>query len=329
MKKAIFINGGLGRQITSIPALEKLHKRNQEFIIVTEGGQEAFQGHPFLYEKVYPIYTKNIFEDHLKHMRIVSPEPYRLNEYYNQKCNLIEAFDKEINQTDDHSDLSKPSLYLNKEEEVTAANIINQAKIHTGKKKIIVIQPFGRGVYYDGNFLYDKSSRSLEKNAYLNITKKLSESYCVMIMSEFPVPEDTWSFKPANLNIRIWMAIIEASNYFIGCDSSGQHIAYSFQKPGSVILGSTFAENISYPDHFQILEKNQPKFYSPIRITDYVQEADVADRLNDKIMDFDDQELEQIVKKMQIDIEKKTSKDVLYEPFQTSTQTNTSSCCEK
>lgn len=327
MKKAIFINGGFGRQLCAIPALEKLHRSEHDFIIVAEGGIEAFQGHPYLYEKAYPIFTKNLFEDHLRDRKIITPEPYRLNDYYNQRCNLIEAFDKEINQTNDHSDLNLPSLYLNKEEEVNAASVVNQAKLYTGKKKVVVVQPFGRGVFYDGNFLYDKSSRSFTKESYLYLIEQLSKNYCVITMGEFPVEEDKNSFKPANLTIRAWMAIIEISNYFVGCDSSGQHIARSFNIPGTVILGSTFAENISYPTYFQILEKNSPKTYSPIRITDYAAEADMPDRLNDRLMDFSIDELEIFYKQIEIDIENKTKYHVLSEPFTNTTEVQKISCC--
>jgi hypothetical protein len=265
MKKAIFINGGLGRQICSIPALEKLYATTDDFIIVVEGTVEAFQGHPYLYRKTYPIWTKNLFEDQLKHCEIITPEPYRLNSYFNQKTHLIEAFDEIINNTTDHSDLSFP---------------------------------------YENEFLYDKSSRSFSKELYLELTKRLSEYYCVIVMSEFPVAEDKWSFKPANLNIRTYMALIETCNYFIGCDSSGQHMAKSFNKPGTVIMGSTFVENVSYQNHFQILEKDQEKMYSPIRITDSVPDIDLADRSNDTIMDFSEDEINGMYQKIQIDIEK-------------------------
>lgn len=327
MKKAIFINGGLGRQICSIPALEKFHQTNEDFMIVVEGTVEAFQGHPDLYKRTYPIWNKNLFEDHIKHCEVITPEPYRLNSYFNQKTHLIQAFDESINQTTDHSDLTPPTLYLNKEEEVYAANIINQAKLTTGKNKVVVIQPFGRSTTYENGFLYDKSSRSFGKELYLELTKKLSEYYCVIVMSEFPVEEDTWSFKPANLNIRTYMALIESANYFVGCDSSGQHIAYSFNKPGTVIMGSTFAENVSYKDHFQILEKDQPKVYSPIRINDSVPDSDLADRLNDSIMDFSQTEIAAMYNKIQVDIEKKTARDVLVAPAQIVQQPTKTGCC--
>lgn len=327
MKKAIFINGGLGRQICAIPALEKLYATTDDFIIVVEGTVEAFQGHPYLYRKTYPIWTKNLFEDHLKDCEIITPEPYRLNSYFNQRSHLIEAFDEIINNTTDHSDLSEPKLYLNKEEEVYAANIINQAKLATGKNKIVVVQPFGRSVTYENTFLYDKSSRSFSKELYLELTNRLSEYYCVIVMSEFPVAEDKWSFKPANLNIRTYMSLIESCNYFIGCDSSGQHIARSFNKPGTVIIGSTFAKNVSYPDHFQILEKNQEKMYCPIRITDSVPDDDLADRINDTIMDFSEDEIDKMYQKIQTDIEKKTAKDTLLPPIQISEKPTQTMCC--
>jgi len=94
-------------------------------------------------------------------------------------------------------------------------------------------------------------------------------------------------------NIRQWAAIIEAADYFVGVDSVGQHMAYSFDKPGSVIIGSTFAENISYPKYFNIVEKkNNKKKYSPIRI--HGLDGDLADRYNDTCMDFTQRELEEI-----------------------------------
>ena len=41
-------------------------------------------GHPTLDNKTYDMYHKNLFHTKLINMDIVSPEPYRLNEYFNQ-----------------------------------------------------------------------------------------------------------------------------------------------------------------------------------------------------------------------------------------------------
>ena len=46
--KAFFINGGAGRVICSIPALEKYaEETSKNFIIVCEGGTDFYKGHQF------------------------------------------------------------------------------------------------------------------------------------------------------------------------------------------------------------------------------------------------------------------------------------------
>ena len=95
--KAYFINGGAGRVLCSIPAFEKLLETTDDFIIVCEGGTDFFKAHPKLHNKVYDFWHKNLFHEKLINMDIVSPEPYRVWEYYNQKCNLSQAFDIIIN----------------------------------------------------------------------------------------------------------------------------------------------------------------------------------------------------------------------------------------
>jgi len=104
--------------------------------------------------------------------------------------------------------------------------------------------------------------------------------------------EDTISEKPQG-DLRMWAALIEACDYFIGCDSLGQHMARAFDKPGSVIMGSTYAENVSYPDWFNIIENEDvAKTYSPIRACGF--DSHLADRLNDRLMDFTDDQINEI-----------------------------------
>ena len=97
--KAFFINGGAGRVICSIPAFEKYVEANpdEDFIIIAEGGTDFFKGHPTLDGRVYDVWHKGIFEEHIKDRDCVSPEPYRVWHYYNQKCNLSQAYDISIN----------------------------------------------------------------------------------------------------------------------------------------------------------------------------------------------------------------------------------------
>ena len=287
--KAFFINGGAGRVVCSIPALEKFAEENPEnnFIIVCEGGTDFYKGHPLLHAKAYDVWHKNLFEDKLKDMEIVSPEPYRIWEYYNQKCNLIQAYDIAINNKGIR-EFNKPTIKLSKHELITAAQVLRDVKEKTGKEKIVVFQPFGRGVMEDNGMITDFSGRSFEPANTINIIKKLSKDFGVVFMGEIAIEFAKHGITepvaiPQNIDLRAWAAIISKADHFLGCDSVGQHLAYSLETTATVVVGSTFKENITYPEEktFTILDMGEgARIYSPIRITmdEYV------DRVNEGIM---------------------------------------------
>ena len=253
--------------------------------------------------------VKGIFNNLIKDNQIVHPEPYTRWEYYNQQCSLAEAFDIEINETDDHSDLGKPNLYLCKAEEKNAANMLAGVKAKQGKDITIVIQPFGRSARVDNGDIIDDSTRSIEPHVYHQLVKKLSQKYNIILMAEpdfvnLVSQDDQISEKPQGVDLRFWTAVIESVDYFIGCDSVGQHMARAFDIPGTVIMGSTYASNVSYPDYFNMIEnKNVEKVYSPIRVAGF--DCHLTDRLNDKLMDFTEEEVDEIYKSIVKDIKEK------------------------
>lgn len=309
-RKVFAIDGGAGRVIAAIPALEKYAKnhKDEDWAVIVFGWDTLFFGNTLLQDRVYSADVKGIFNSLLKDSDIFSPEPYRLWEYYNQKCSLAEAFDKLINETDDHSDIGKPNLVLNKSEEKMAANILADVKAKQNKDITIVIQPFGRSARIDNGDIIDDSTRSIEPQTYYKLVKKLSQKYNIVFMGEQEFAnqvnlEDSISAK-LQLDLRGWAAVIEASDYFIGCDSVGQHMARAFDKPGTILLGSTFAINTTYPDYFQIIENDDvEKVYSPIRVCGL--DAHLADRLNDRYMDYSDEDVEEIYKAIVKDIKEK------------------------
>lgn len=81
MNKAFFINGGAGRVLCSIPALEAYAETHDDFVVVAESWGEFYACSKILRDKAFPIFHKNLFEDHLKDKEIITPEPYRLNAY--------------------------------------------------------------------------------------------------------------------------------------------------------------------------------------------------------------------------------------------------------
>lgn len=284
-KKAFFINGGAGRVLCAIPALEKFAKTNDNFIIVSEGWPECFLGNELLQDKVFFVQHKNLFEDHLKDCEIVSPEPYRVNKYFNQQCNLIEAFDILINGTADPIINQRITLDLSKKEQIAGYNIVEEVKAAKQKTKVIVFQPFGSAAQVQGKFIFDSSGRSFELSDIYKLLESLTKNYAVIVMSPIDIPanRDLGIAHPKNLDLRTWMGIINAADGFLGCDSVGQHIAYALNKPAVVVVGSTFPENISYPSaaNFTIIDNGKAsRKYSPIRIT--IDET--GDRTNENLM---------------------------------------------
>ena len=329
--KAFFINGGAGRVISSIPAFEKYAENNDDFIIVCEGGTDFFKGHPTLDGKVYDHWHKNLFQEHIIQRDCESPEPYRVWHYYNQKCTLAQAYDMEINGLDEPRELQKPTINLNKVEVINGYNIVEEVKSVTKKDKVIVIQPFGRSVEQMGEFIADSTSRSLPMNATVDIINQLKKDYAVIVMSEyhFPVEENENNTKhpiarPQIQDMRVWSAVVDVADHFLGCDSMGQHMARALDKTATVVVGSTYPENISYPGHkdFDIIDVgNGRREYSPIRIT----QDERVDRFNDESLELDKQQVKQIVESCR----KKLGKPKAYTGTFVPPQETQSSCCDK
>jgi ADP-heptose:LPS heptosyltransferase len=291
--KAFFINGGAGRVVCSIPALEQFAEENPDnnFIIVCEGGTEFYKGHPLLHAKAYDHWHKNLFEDKLKDMELISPEPYRVWEYYNQKANLSQAYDIAIN-NNGIRELPVPTIRLSKQELIQAQQVITDVKEKTKKNKVVIFQPFGRSVFEEKGIISDFSGRSFEADSVVNIVKQLSKEYAVIFMGEIAIEFQKHGVTapiaiPQGISLRTWAAIITLSDHFLGCDSVGQHLAYAFNKTATVVVGSTFKENVSYPNekNFNILDMGEgARIYSPIRIT----QDEYADRVNEGVMMMND-----------------------------------------
>lgn len=309
MKKIFFIDGGAGRVIAAIPALLKYNRLNPntEWSVLVSIWDSLFWGIPELQDRIYNLDTKGVFDNVVKHADIiVTPEPYRNPAYFRQEISLVQAFDREVNGVTDHSDLGAPTMVFNKQETAVAIKTIKNIKDSQKKQKTIIFQPFGRGanIDFDTNQIADEESRSLSSTDYVKLTKKLGMKYNLIFFGEpeFQLKEDTISAK-FTCDLRQWGALIKSADYFIGCDSSGQHIARAVGTPGTVIFGSTFPINTSYPDYFNIIEKAGAKKYSPIRITGL--DVSLANRLNESFMNFTDKELNDVYLSIIADIEKK------------------------
>ena len=169
MKKVIYIDGGAGRAIAALPALEKLVKNKKpddDIKLIVMGWDNLYWGNQLLQDITFSADTKGIFDLVVKDAdKYISPEPYKLPEYYNQKVSLAEAFDIEINGTHDHSDLPSLKMHTSKAEEKNAANLIADVKMQQKKDKTLIIQPYGRSARVDRADIIDDSSRLASQKA--------------------------------------------------------------------------------------------------------------------------------------------------------------------
>ena len=297
--KVFFINGGAGRVIASIPALEKYAETHDDFVIVAEGGMNFFKGHPVLDKYAYDHWHKNLFEDKIKHRDCMTPEPYRRWHYYNQKCNIAQAYDMEINGLDEPRDLPTPKIKLSKTEAINAINLVEQIKAKTKKDKVIVVQPFGRGAEVQGEFIIDQSSRSFHQRDIVEVINNLRKDYGVIIMSEFqfvvdPPESNMIPCAWPQADIRVWAGIIECADHFLGCDSVGQHIAKSVNTTVTTVIGATFPVNISYPEdrNFDIIDIGEGKrVFQPLRLT----AEDYQDMMNDECMKMTSENVQSVI----------------------------------
>ena len=293
MTTVITIDGGLGRSITAIPALLKYHKNNpdEEWYAMIHAWDFVTWGIPELQERTFNPETKGSFDLFWKADKVIYPEPYKIPAYYRNEISLREAFDVAINNSDNHSDLPQMQINLSLPERRKALEIIEEAKEKHKKKKTIVIQPYGSTATPHPLGTYDDSLRSIPKQMLDYFINNLLKDYNVIFMGakDFHIHNPN-TYKPdPDPNLREWMAIIEAADYFIGCDSCGQHICKALNKKASVVVAGTHKVNVTY-DGFHIIERDSPFYPDSMRISGF--HAHMSSRLNEPRIQFTQSEIE-------------------------------------
>jgi len=291
MTTVISLDGGLGRIITAIPALLKYHKNNpdEEWYVTIPGWEFVTWGIPELQERTFSPEVKGTFDLFWKADRVITPEPYRLPAYYRNEISLREAFDVCINNSTDHSDLPPMQLNLSMQEKRTAYDIIKRSKKKHPKGKTLVIQPYGSTATPHPSGVFDDSLRSMPQKMFDYFIDNLSKSYNLIYMGAKDF-HDIRTYKPdPDPSLRDWAAIIEAADYFIGCDSCGQHMRKAFDKKASVVIAGTHKTNTTYND-FHIIERDVPFYPDSMRISGF--QSHMSSRLNEPRIDYTQEEIE-------------------------------------
>jgi len=297
-KKTLIIDGGLGRHVCAIPALEKFVELNPNSKIVTNFWTSIFWGNRKLQNHIFDASFKDIYQE-IKDSDIRKIEPYYNRNFLNEKINLVQAFDEEINNT---SENLKPKIYLSKKELYDAKKVLGT------NKKIIAYQPFGSTSTFELDSIIDESVRSLNlKTAICLLELFLSNGYKVLLYDNrgYPFFDRQGVINVMNLDHRTASAFIAESDYFVGIDSSGQHIAHAFDKPGTTFFGGTSKINFGYPDWFTVItrENYKDKHYAPIRISEF--DFWIANLANQDLLDFTEEENLELCELILTDIKNK------------------------
>lgn len=302
MNTTFMITGGAGRVISAIPALENFHTLNpdNDFKVIADWS-ELYHHHPLLHDRTINHDDQPLFEPHVLNNFLVSPEPYHLYDYYHNHVSLCQAFDIEINGTATQSSY-KPNLYVSPDEDGHSLLILEEIKCMAAKDKVIVIQPFGSSSCYNPWYknILDDTGRGITGRCFDKIVDRLSNHVALLF---FGPPElwkqtnkKTFNIFPNNPSLRDYTSLIANCDYFVGCDSVGQHIARSLDKPGLVLMGGTIESNVSYPDYskFKFYRKpNTAPTYNPLRFSPY--DNSCADQNNKSLTDFTEEDIDSIV----------------------------------
>ena len=305
-KDKIFMltDGGAGRILCSIPALEHYALTHDNFHIITYSDIKSnfFVGNTILEKHTHNMDDEDLFTNIVKDGEVIKLEPYYRSEYFNQECSLAQAFDLEINGK--HSIGNKtPKIYFNPSENTKSKNFIEALKHEYKKDKVLIIQPYGQSAQVFPDGIFDECNRSFAMEDVITIASRLRKDYIILFMGHLRLNISN-VINGVNINdnsiiyldaiLRNWAGYIKFADHFLGCDSVGQHLAKSVNQKATVVIGGTFPINTSYPndDRFTVFDIGKDRrIYDPIRIA--IDKK--AIEANKGIMKMDDETIDKII----------------------------------
>lgn len=215
-KLAVMLDGGLGRVLCAIPALQVLAEEF-ELLVISGGWLEAYKGSGLT---VLPMGLPNQ-ADLLDGYRVIKPEPYWELSYRDGRHNLVDAFFKALN-----LDLPKKGLPF-KTDTRSAGSVVKSPK------QVLMFQPIGSGGIAD--------SRSMTKEEIESVVEKYKKEYSIFLVGT----DENFGFKKEDvtpvkdLKEAAFIRVIQECDLFVGCDSAGLHIAAAAGVPHIAYLAST------------------------------------------------------------------------------------------
>lgn len=276
------IDGGVGRVICSVPAINELAKNNLDRkIIVLTSHPYVFYNNPHVW-KVYTLDHDYLWEDVIKEGQFICPEPYHNHLYYTQEHHLIQSFNYIMNNSDD---MLSPTLYLTDQELRWGDGFINERRTDSGKP-VGVLQCMGMGAQLENDIFSDETYRSLHPKYIDRILSQIDQ--CVFINASH-ISLNCSNVWQQQFSTRQLFALIAACDFVVTVDSFTSHVGACFNKKGVLLLGGTYKENVAHP-HYEIIQREgYPHAYFPNRFSGFIPNQ------NKDAMSFSDLEVDAIV----------------------------------
>lgn len=258
------VDGGIGRCIAATGALRELAKTKT--VSVVTSFPFCFDHLEFL-DRVYPLGTPFIYEDHLAKGEFFEPEPYNHRAYYADEQHLATVFNGLMTGKFEYT---APVLNMSANELEAAKQMIDGLRKETGKG-VVLVQPWGSSGGRPTGREKVNDDETFRSFTY-EFTKELCDALNKAKLTPLIVKSQDQagyenSKQVTGANPRAVFAMIPHVDGVICCDSFLHHAsaALGTPVPTVVLWAGTSEKNLGYEAQTNIVTK-KPRLVEPNRI---------------------------------------------------------------
>lgn len=277
MRKIVKINGGIGKVICALPAIEKLAE--EHMVDVISGWPDVFLGHPDV-ARNYTFDDKYLYENVIKGNELIIPEPYDFHKYYNDDdYHIITAFSELLL---GEPIFSLPKLYVNPVETFEANKFLQEKNPEA--KKVIAFQAFSATYVPQADL--DPTHRSLK----MGFVKKIADAVDAVFVNLSTTPIEHERVINFQFATRDLFSLTNQADFCLGIDSCLVHLACGLRKPGYFIYGGTSPKKLGYDVYPYFQKPDYPKAFQPFGMSTIAMED-----VNRGASDFTEKEEEEMI----------------------------------
>lgn len=247
MTKFIKIDGGIGRCIAATGAVKQFCEKEKDTVVISSF-TFAFDGIGI--DRVYPLNTPYLYEDHIIKGEYLEPEPYNSSKFYREEMHITQVFNDILNGSEEYI---APTMKLTPMERATAKTYVMGLK-DKHKKKILLLQPYGAS---GGTPNPDESYRSFTDEAVSEIVDAYKDEYTILLIRSQNQATCSDTIPITEQNLRRLFAVIPYADGAICCDSFLHHAIAALGNPipTVVLWGGTSEKNFGYEGQVNLRKK--------------------------------------------------------------------------